>query len=249
LLSECVSAPNSQKPIFEVVDFGYLCRYRARTLFDKEPETIAWLDTFDANDIFFDIGANIGIYSLYAAAKGAKQTVAFEPNALNYSLLNLNILSNNFQSRVIAFPVAFHDRKIFSSLNISDFTWGGALSSFDRLKDQRFDDYKPIFRQGTFGLTLDEFVEMTSFFPSHIKIDVDGNERCILEGGVKTLANTKVKSILVELLPTHPEYERSISLIQSFGFKRRFTDQSKLTSLTDDSVPYNHIFYREAVVS
>ena len=57
----------------------------------------------------------------------------------------------------------------------------------------------PIHFQGDFGTSLYEFVQMINIFPNHIKIDVDGNERLILEGAKKTLCNLKAKSLLVEL--------------------------------------------------
>ncbi len=46
-----------------------LCRYRADTFSSKEPETLAWIDNFSENSIFWDIGANVGLYSIYAAKK------------------------------------------------------------------------------------------------------------------------------------------------------------------------------------
>ena len=51
-----------------------LCEMRVETLFTKEPETIKWIDNFSvkSNSIFWDIGANIGLYSIYAAAKHKK---------------------------------------------------------------------------------------------------------------------------------------------------------------------------------
>ena len=64
---------------------------RANTFFSKEPETLAWIDAMTENDVLFDVGANIGIYSVYAALKGLK-VFAFEPESLNYA--ELNILSN-----------------------------------------------------------------------------------------------------------------------------------------------------------
>ena len=45
----------------------YLTNYRHRTFFSKEPETIEWIDKFEDNSVFYDIGSNIGIYSLYAS--------------------------------------------------------------------------------------------------------------------------------------------------------------------------------------
>ena len=49
-----------------------LVRYRINTFSDKEPETLSWIDSLTDNDILWDIGANIGLYSCYAAAKGIK---------------------------------------------------------------------------------------------------------------------------------------------------------------------------------
>ena len=46
-----------------------LCKWRAQTLSTKEPETLEWIDDFPNYAILWDIGANIGLYSLYAAKK------------------------------------------------------------------------------------------------------------------------------------------------------------------------------------
>ena len=46
-----------------------LNNFRINTFFTKEPETINWIDNFEEDTIFFDIGANIGLYSCYAAKK------------------------------------------------------------------------------------------------------------------------------------------------------------------------------------
>ena len=57
----------------------------------KEPETLNWISSFDPGDNLLDIGANIGIYSPFAAARNHK-VISLEPDALNYALLNLNII-------------------------------------------------------------------------------------------------------------------------------------------------------------
>ena len=68
---------------------------RAETFFTKEPDTIEWIESFDKNDVFLDIGANIGIYSLYAA-KNVSKVWAIEPESLNFAMLNLNIFDFQF---------------------------------------------------------------------------------------------------------------------------------------------------------
>jgi len=41
-------------------------KYRAESFWNKEPETLVWIESFTNGDTFFDVGANIGIYALYA---------------------------------------------------------------------------------------------------------------------------------------------------------------------------------------
>ena len=53
--------------------------YRADTFSTKEPETLSWIDNFNSKSNFWDIGANIGIYSCYAAKKKNCNVYAFEP--------------------------------------------------------------------------------------------------------------------------------------------------------------------------
>ena len=90
----------------------------------KEPETLKWIKGFDSDDKLLDIGANIGIYSLYAAYKGI-DVIAIEPDALNYALLNLNIRLNNFGNKIIPYCIAVHNKTTFSKFNISSYEWGG----------------------------------------------------------------------------------------------------------------------------
>ena len=51
-----------------------LLYYRADTFSQKEPETLAWIDTFQKNSVFWDIGANVGLYSIYPVKTAATTT-------------------------------------------------------------------------------------------------------------------------------------------------------------------------------
>src|SRR5437879_5933266 len=57
-----------------------LLLWRARTLFSKEPETIEWIRSFGPDDVFYDIGANVGIYSIFAGVR-CRKIYAFEPES------------------------------------------------------------------------------------------------------------------------------------------------------------------------
>ena len=63
-----------------------LLNYRVNTYFTKEPETLEWINSFEKKDdlIFWDIGANIGLYSIYNSLKNPKSTsIAFEASSSN----------------------------------------------------------------------------------------------------------------------------------------------------------------------
>lgn len=224
---------------FYFFDFGPIVRSRAKTITTKEPETISWINDMDAHsDCLFDIGANIGIFSLYAATRKIK-TIAFEPQAMNFALLSNHIFLNALSEYITAYSVALGDRFCFSKLNMFEgSTWGTANSTFDRNIDSQGnlrDDFNK--KQGAISVELDSFVDSTEIIPSHLKIDVDGNELLVLRGAISTLNNPKLKSILVELTSTHAEFDETLSLINSYGFRLDYVGSSRKNTS-------NHIFNR-----
>ena len=63
-------------------------KYRAETFWDKEPECLAWIGSFAPTDEFVDIGANVGVYSLFANSLYPDMWVyAFEPMKENMEAL------------------------------------------------------------------------------------------------------------------------------------------------------------------
>ena len=74
---------------------------RANTFSSKEPETLEWIDSMQKKSILWDVGANVGTYSCYAAKKMELQVFAFEPSVFNLSLLAQNIYMNNLVTGII----------------------------------------------------------------------------------------------------------------------------------------------------
>ena len=72
--------------------------YRVKTFFTKEPETIEWINKNGSErKVFLDIGANMGVYSLYYAKKFGGKVFSFEPSFKNLELLSKNIKINSLQ--------------------------------------------------------------------------------------------------------------------------------------------------------
>ena len=215
---------------------------RANTFFSKEPDTIKWIENFNDDEVFLDIGANIGIYSLYAATKGLK-VWAIEPESLNFAMLNLNIFDNNLSSKINALPLSLHENTKVDKLNIFNLDWGEALNSFNNTKDQFGKNFTPSFNQGSYSIKLDELVNLIGKI-DHIKIDVDGNEEIILNGAINTLKHKKIKSILIELDENLNNYELILKNLLNNGY----TLKSKTASPFHPEIfgsTKNHIFYSE----
>ncbi|MBT5400623.1 FkbM family methyltransferase [bacterium] len=200
---------------------GVMPTYRAYTLLTKEPETIAWINSFNKKDIFWDIGANVGVYSLYAAKRGINVT-AFEPSPVNYYLLNKNIEINDISSHVKAFCLALSDSNSMDVLHMKNTIPGGNGSSFSSNIDSCGKQFSAFFEQGMIGMSADEIVEKYNIkFPNHIKIDVDGIEEMIISGMDETLKDSRLLSVSIEMDPLRPEYfQRMINKMQSYDFYR-----------------------------
>lgn len=231
------------KKIFMIRNFGAISKMRASSFEIKEPETLRWIQGFKENSSLLDIGANIGIYSLFAAYKG-HLVKSIEPDALNYALLNLNIKDNFYQDKITAYPYSIHSETGTAKLNIGDYEWGGAMSSFDRELDWKGRKMNVQFTQGSAGISIDDFCNNTNFIPNHIKIDVDGNELLVLKGAMKTLQNLDLKSILIELYKDHHEYNECLKIIKNNNFLLSEATHSAIYD-KDDLRTDNYIFIRD----
>jgi FkbM family methyltransferase len=104
--------------------------YRALTLFVKEQGTVEWIrSTVQPGDVFYDIGANIGMYTLLAASRvgDAGKVYAFEPHVRNFTSLLQNVALNNLSGRVAPICSALHDTEGF--LNFNYLTWQAGSST------------------------------------------------------------------------------------------------------------------------
>ena len=228
-----------------------ITNWRLNTIFSKEPETLEWIDGFkDEGFIFWDIGANIGLYSIYNSLKYKKSTtISFEPSSSNLRILTRNISINNLENRIKVIPIPLSNKEnTFQNMNEGAFIEGGALNTFGEKFNFEGKKFEPEMKYSVIGTTINYLVESKILqVPDYIKIDVDGIEHLILEGGDKVLDNTKIKSLSIEINENFSDqYTKVLKSMNEYGFKmtQKTNSIENVTNDTDFEKTFNYIFIR-----
>ncbi|HXU42959.1 MAG TPA: FkbM family methyltransferase [Burkholderiales bacterium] len=194
-------------------------KWRVDSLFTKEPCTIDWIAGMGRGEVLVDVGANVGMYTVWAAKTRGLRVYAFEPEAQNYGLLNRNIVLNGLGGSVKAYCVALSDQAGFSELHLSEFRAGGSCHSLGEQVDFKHQPAKPAFSQGCISARLDDLVrDGVVPAPQHIKIDVDGFEPKVIAGAAEVLRGGKVRSLLVEVNRNLPDHLQMVAELGALGF-------------------------------
>jgi FkbM family methyltransferase len=173
--------------------------------------------------VIFDIGANIGFYSLRAAVSNKKSTVyAFEPNPKVYQRLTKNISMNNINN-VIPYQLAIGNKSGFIKFQEEISTWTS------RIIESPNDDgliVVPI-------MTIDDFLEKNNKiqYIDLMKIDVEGFEYETIKGAEKSLK--KIKLIVLE-------YHNNSLCIQVHKYltNRGFKTLEKINTVNEMGISY-----------
>ena len=175
-----------------------LSRFRIETFSSKEPETLKWIEKFSGNNVLWDIGANVGLYSCYAAKLKNINVYAFEPSIFNLEILTKNIFLNQLSNNVTIVPFPLTDKLKETEFKMTSVDWGASATAFGQDYKHDGSKLKMKFNYKMLGLSMNDCVNVLKMKqPDYIKIDVDGIEHLILEGGNQILKKTK--SILVEV--------------------------------------------------
>lgn len=135
--------------------------------------------------IFFDIGANVGVYSLYAATSPEcdVEVHAFEPNPVAYSAISQFSKTEGVEKKIIIHNIALSDRSADS------------IQLYTPLKDtpelSRLDGVHPLLSPGdwtSYTINVRRIDDLDLPKPNLIKIDVEDHEYQVIKGAEKTIA-------------------------------------------------------------
>lgn len=160
----------------------------------KEPETVDWLErTFADGCVLYDIGANVGAYSLVAASAGGpgSRVIAIEASPFTFASLCANVLLNDFAGRITPLQLLLTERAGVRSFELGSTTAGEASHPGERPGRPGLD---------LAAIPLDDAVRLLDLpQATHVKIDVDGGEDAVLDGAGKTLRSPMLKHVVIEV--------------------------------------------------
>jgi FkbM family methyltransferase len=212
LVNETLTTETPRGPLSFVL-LGRAAGGRALNLLTKQPATITWIESFRPGSVFWDVGANVGTYTLYAALASDTTVVAFEPAAVNYYLLAANCEANNVDERVHCLLLGLGKERGVARLEVSQFDPARSFS-FRGKKDRPHPG-----RQAALILPMDHLIEEYQLAcPNYIKIDVPGMTEPIIEGGTRLLRRPEVREVHIELREHSAAGQRITGLLEQSGF-------------------------------
>ena len=154
------------------------------------------------NNIFWDIGSNLGLYSIYCASKKEKvKIVSIECSPSAVLAISKNISLNNLHDRINIFPIGLTNiANNFLLLRENRDSLGDQFNSLGEELNLKNKKKKEANKYKIYSNTVNNILENQVLeIPSHIKLDVDGFELEVLEGFDKFLNNKKIESIIIEM--------------------------------------------------
>lgn len=229
--------------------------WRARTLLEKEEGTVRWIrSSVRSGEVFYDIGANIGLYTLLAGKRvGPTGAVyAFEPHVANVQSLLHNVTQNDLGGHVKVMSCALGEREGFFDFNYYAAQPGTSMSQLNDTRDSDDRQFQPVFSEYKYAATIDGLIAEKRIRPAdHIKIDVDGNEMLIVRGMRGLLSSARPpQTVQIEINPRHKQ--QLYQYMNELGYllaEKHFTMSGKkqIASGQDpESIGYNAVFRKAA---
>ncbi|MFN3889872.1 MAG: FkbM family methyltransferase [Beijerinckiaceae bacterium] len=193
---------------------------RGRLFLTKEPRTIAWLRTaLRPDDVFLDIGANIGIFSVFAGKHIGPEghVYACEPHLPTAAQLLQNISANGLGDRVSVLSIAASGEDGFAPFLYK--RWRQGASGSQLAVEGGPGMAQAVGSELKTALKIDTMVERGVIRPPNlIKIDTDGIEIPITRGMEKLLRSPqRPRALLIEI--QEGEHQPQVEFMASCGYR------------------------------
>jgi FkbM family methyltransferase len=175
-------------------------KYRIKSC-AKEPWTVRWLEeNVQTGQVVYDIGANVGTFTLIAAVGRQARVIAFEPGFANFARLCENVALNNVGHAVLPVPLPLVARAGIVGFHYRDTEAGQSRHKINAKGWRQTPTASGRFEQPMLGVTLDEARRLFDIpAPHHIKLDVDGGEEAVVAGAAETLRLPSLLTVLAEV--------------------------------------------------
>lgn len=192
------------------------------------------------DDLFVDVGANAGVYTILAARAVGCHVVAAEPVPTTFDLLMQNVYANHVSDRVDA-------RRIGIGRTREKLHFTSSLWSYNHVVEAGGENTVEVD-----VLPLDDVLSGRS--PTMLKIDVEGFEAEVIGGATMALSDPSLKAVLIEMYEGHvAKYGGHIAEIEtrlrSLGFNGPYWYDPAVRSLVapggQEATKYNQIFVRD----
>jgi FkbM family methyltransferase len=192
------------------------------------PEMSFLLDYADNNDVFVDIGANVGVYSVLLG-KICKRGYAFEPSKSTYSICKKNLNINNIRTvKLRCLGIGETEKEV-------EFTKG--LDSVNHIVQDN-ENSSAFEVEHIHVVSLDDFLKNEQQV-SIIKIDVEGGEMSVLKGAEKLLKSDKLNVLIMEIF----DNKELVDIMEKYGFQlyrynadKHILNKSQISKVGDNGI-------------
>lgn len=216
-------------------------------VYAEMPELRFFQDNFDKNDVFIDIGSNMGLFSILAA-NHVDKVIAFEPIKLNSALIRLSLAAKNIEN------VKIYENAVSDVDGESTFIQvaQSSLSMCSPGNDKEAVDFiKNEYGEKTLQLTKVAAVKLDSFSLNKvnlIKIDVEGMELKVVKGAKRTIKRCQPRLIMIEIfaraMALHKQSaEELFSVMSELGYTPFILKDQNLEKFSDQKIPNDNIFF------
>ena len=180
-------------------------------------------------DVFFDIGAHYGLWTLYASklVGGEGKSIAFEPSGA-YKYLDINLHNNK---NCLAVNQGLSNEDNFRKFYSQGYSTSGSFIKEITNINRKFSPDVDVTNRSVIVNKIDTYCSKNLIYPDLLKIDVEGHEYKVIEGA-KDLLNTKKPKLIIEIHPPQLQYEDTtdnelLELLKNLNYEFKIINQNK----------------------